>query len=103
MSPPIPCAIWSTPARPGIRPVLAKAGNAAVDDARIDLTYRLVIDAEPVLHIGFVILDDDIGAAGELHEDRAALVAFEVEGHRPLVAVQVLKIGTVAAAAGRVH
>ena len=55
-----------------------------------------------MLHVGFVVLDDDIGALGELHKDRVALIAFEVQGHCPLVAVQVLKIGTVTAAAGRV-
>jgi len=27
--------------------VLAEAGNAAVDDARVDLVHRFVIDAEP--------------------------------------------------------
>src|SRR5258708_7493444 len=102
MRPPMPWAIWSTPAPARIRAVLAKAGNAAVDDARVDLAHRFVIDAEPVLHVGFVVLDDDIGALGELHKDRAALIAFEVQGHCPLVAVQVLEIGTVAAAAGRV-
>ena len=46
-----------------IGPVLAKAGDAAIDDARVDLAHRLVIDAEPVLHVGFVVLDDDIGAS----------------------------------------
>ena len=55
-----------------------------------------------MLHVGFVILDDHIGALGELHKDRVALIAFEVQRNRPLVAMQVLEIGTVAAAAGRV-
>ncbi len=41
--------------------VLAEAGDAAVDDARVDLPDRLVIDAEAVLHGGFEILDDDVG------------------------------------------
>ena len=86
----------------GIGPVLPKAGDAAIDDARVDLPHRFVIDAEPVLHVGFVILDDHIGALGELHKDRVALIAFEVQRNSPLVAMQVLEIGTVAAAAGRV-
>ena len=85
-----------------VGPVLAKAGDAAIDDARVDLAHRLVIDAEPVLDVGFVILDDDVGALGELHEDRPALLALQVQGHCPLVAVQVLEIGAVAPAAGRV-
>jgi hypothetical protein len=83
-----------------IRPVLAKAGNAAIDDARIDLAHRVVIDAEPVFHIGFVVLDDDVGTLREFHKDRVTLVALQVQRHRPLVAVQVLEIGPVTPAAG---
>jgi hypothetical protein len=88
---------------PGIGPVLAKARDAAVDDARVDLAHRLIIDAEPVLHVGFVVLDDDIGALGKLHKDRVPLLALEVQCHRPFVAMQVLEIGPVTAAAGRIH
>src|SRR5271165_6117526 len=46
--------------------------------------------------------DDDVGAPGELEEDRAAFVAFQIQCHRPLIAVQVLEVGPVAAAAGGV-
>ncbi len=90
------------PGPTGIGSVLAKAGDAAIDDARVDLLDRLVIDAEPVLDVGFVVLDDDVGALGELEEDRAALLALQVQCHRPLVAVQILEIRAVAAAAGGV-
>ncbi len=87
---------------PGIRPVLAKSGYAAIDDARIDLLHRFVIDAEPMLNVGFVILDDDIGPLGQLEKDLQTFLALQVQRHRPLVAVKVLKIGAIAAAAGRV-
>ena len=90
------------PGAPGIGTVLAKTGDAAVDDARVDFFDRLVIDAEPVLHIRLVVLDDDVGAPRELKEDVETFLGLQVQGHRPLVAVQVLKVGTVAPAAGSV-
>ena len=85
-----------------IRPVLPEPRDRAVDDARIDLAHGLVIDAEPVLDGRFEVLDDDIGLLDELEEDFLPLRAFQVERQRPLVAVQILEIGAVAAAAGRV-
>src|SRR5260221_82039 len=36
--------------------VLAEAGNTAIDDARVDLPYALVIDAELGLHVGAEVL-----------------------------------------------
>ena len=80
---------------------LAEARDGAVDDARIDLRHRLVVDLEPVLHVGAVVLDDDVGLLRELHEDRVAFLALEVERHRLLVAMQVLEVEAVAAAAHR--
>ncbi len=41
--------------------VLAEAGNAAIDDARIDLAHALIVDAELRLHVGAEVLDDDVG------------------------------------------
>ena len=55
-----------------IGPGLAEAGDAAIDDARVDLLDRLVIDAEAEFHLGAEILDDDIGLLGQLHKDRLA-------------------------------
>ena len=86
----------------GIGAVLAEARDAAVDDARVDLSDRLVVDAEPVLDVGAVVLDDNVGALGKLEEDRKPLLALQVQRHRPLVAVQVLEIEAVAPAAGGV-
>src|SRR5262249_36899081 len=45
----------------GIRAGLAETGNAGIDQPRIDLRQRLVVDAKPLLHIGAEILDYDIG------------------------------------------
>ena len=41
--------------------VLAEAGDAAIDDARIDLAQALVIDAELGLHVGPEVLDHHVG------------------------------------------
>ncbi len=45
----------------GVRPVLAEAGNAGIDQARIDLGEGLVVDAEPLFHVGAEILHHDVG------------------------------------------
>ena len=79
-----------------IRAVLAEAGNAGVDQARIDRAQRLVIDAEPVLDVGPVIFDQHVGLAHQALQNLDALFAFEVERHRALVAVQILKVGGIA-------
>src|SRR5256885_4838026 len=90
-------------ARPvAVRPVLPEAGYAREDDARVDLRERLVIDAQAELHIGTIVLDDDVGGLRELHEDCHTLLRLQVEGDRALVAVQVLEIRAVARAAHRI-
>src|SRR5262249_51146630 len=48
------------------------------------------------------ILDHDIGLLSQLEEDLLPLGGFQIERQTALVAVQVLEIGTVAAAAGGV-
>ena len=45
----------------GVGAALAEARDRAVDDARIDLGHRLVVDLQPVLHVGAVVLDHDVG------------------------------------------
>jgi hypothetical protein len=87
---------------PGARPVragLAEAGNAAVDDARIDLLHVLPRDMQPVFHGGAHVLDDDIGLLDQPHEGGVALGRFQVEPDRALVAVQVLEVEPVPRAA----
>ena len=56
----------------GIGPALAEAGDAAIDDARVDLLDRLVIDAEAEFHLRAEILDDDVGLLRQLQKDRLA-------------------------------
>src|SRR5437773_3458659 len=80
-------------ARPlGVRAGLAEAGDRAVDDPRIDLRQRLVVDAEPLLHVRPEVLDDDVGARRQLLDDLDAARMLEVERHRALVPVQVEEV-----------
>ena len=80
----------------GIGAVLAEAGQAHVDEPRIDRAQRLVVDAEPLLHVGPVVLDQHVGGGRQLLQDRDALGRLEVERDAALVAVQVEEIGAVA-------
>ena len=99
ISPPMPCAIWSKPGRSRVGAVLAEAGDAAVDDALVDLLQRLVVDAEPVLHVGPEVLDHDVGLLDQPQERGAARRVLQVERDAALVAVQVLEVGALARAA----
>src|SRR5215472_5914381 len=84
----------------GVGPTLAKPGDAAIDDARVDRLDRLVIDAEPVFDLRAEILDDDVSLFRQLEEDRFALLRLQVQGQAALVAMQVLEIEAIAAGAG---
>ena len=79
--------------------VLAEAGDAAIDDARVDLAQALIVDAELCLHVGTKILDHDVGLLGEPLEHFEALGVLQVQRHGPLVAVQILEIRALARAA----
>ena len=79
-----------------VRAVLAEAGNAGEDDARIHLRERLVIDAEAELDVGPEVLHHHVGRLYEPEEDVLGLGQLEVERHRALVAVQVLHVRPVA-------
>ena len=58
-------------ARPvAIGAVLAEAGDAGEDDALVDLAQRVVVDAEPVLHVGAEILHHHVGLLDHAHEAR---------------------------------
>jgi hypothetical protein len=82
-----------------IRPVLPEAGDAAVDQARIDRAQALVVDAESALHVGAVVLHDDVGVLRQPLEDGHPVGLAEVQRDALLVAVQVLEIEPVTIAA----
>ena len=77
----------------GIGPVWAIARSPAVNDARVDLTQRLVVAAEPgergpahVAHEDVCILDQTV------HDLTAALI-FEVNTDRALASVETMEVG----------
>src|SRR5260370_11112153 len=45
--------------------VLAEAGDAAIDQARVDRAEALLVDTEPMLHVGAGIFDDPSSAVDE--------------------------------------
>ena len=79
-----------------VGPVLAEAGDRGVDQPRIHGAEALVVDAEPVLHVGAEVLHQHVGARRQALEDLAPARGLEVEGHRALVAVQILEVEAVA-------
>ena len=76
----------------GIRAGLAEARDTRIDEARIDHTQGLVIDPEPMLHVGAVVLDDHVGALDEALENLAPFRRFEIERQATLVAMQILEV-----------
>ena len=59
----------------GPRPGLAEAGDAGVDQPRIDRLQRLVVDAEPLRHAGPVVLDQDVRVSTSRSTPRAPACA----------------------------
>ena len=84
-----------------IGPILAEAGNARIDQARIDLAQRFVIDAEALLHGRAEILDQYVRLLDQALEGGEPLRRFQIERHTALVAMQVLKIRSLAWSAHR--
>ena len=79
--------------------ILPEARDTAVDDAGIDPAQALIVDAELRLDVGAEVLDHDVGLLGQALEGLKSPGILQVERHRPLVAVQVLEIRTMARAA----
>jgi hypothetical protein len=82
-----------------IGPALPEAGDAAIDQPRIERAQVLVVDPEPPLDVRSIVLDHDVGLARQPLEDGHALGLAQVQRHRLLVAVQVLEVEPVAVAA----
>ena len=79
------------------RPRLPERRQRAEHDARRADLDRLVAQSQPVHHPGTERVDDHVAGFGQLHEDLAAFVAFEVERHRELATLGVAEIRGVAA------
>ena len=70
-----------------LRPVLAKAGNGAIDQLRVQRAQRLVADAEAVHDAGPEVFPDDIGAFGELLTISTASGLVRSKGQAALVRI----------------
>ena len=71
-----------------VRPVLAVAGDRAVDEARVDASESLVADPEPVEHARAERLEQHVGVAGEPEQDLLALLVLEIDPDRALRPVE---------------
>ena len=58
--------------------VLAEAGDAAIDEARIDPAQRVVIDAEPRLDVGAEVLDHHVGLLRQPPEHSSPFGSFRL-------------------------
>ncbi len=86
-------------ARPvGIGPVLAEAGDAGVDQPRVDGAQLVRADAQAVLDVRAVVLDEHVGLPDQRMQDRQPLGLLHVQRQAFLVAVQVLVVGAVVVA-----
>ena len=65
------------------------------------LRQRLVVDAEPLLHVGAEILDHHVGLLDHALEGGEPFRRLQIQRHAALVAMQVLKIAALARAAHR--
>src|SRR6202011_4463253 len=74
----------------GIRAVLAEARDAGVDKPRVDRAQNLVVDAQPMLDAGAIVLDQHVSTLDEPFEDFEPFGVFEVNGKATLVTMQVL-------------
>ncbi len=64
--------------RRGQRPVLAPAGHAAVDEARVVGQQRVGAEAETLHHAGTKALDQAVGGAGQIADQGGALGRLQV-------------------------
>ena len=79
----------------GVRPGLAEARDRAIDQARIDRARRSVVEAVFREAADLVVLDQDVGAAGEPADEALAGRGRQVEGDRALRPVGREEIGGV--------
>ncbi|MNT15363.1 hypothetical protein D3C72_1504130 [compost metagenome] len=85
-----------------VRTILPEPRYAAIDDARIDLAQRLIVDAQLELHVGAIVFNHHIGLAHQVQKQRPPLGMLQVQRHAALIAVRVLVIGELRGTAGLV-
>ena len=71
---------------------LPKARNARVDDPRIDLRNRVVVDAQPMFDVCTVVFDHHVRFARKLEKQLPTPCMLEIECDASLVAMQILVV-----------
>ncbi len=79
--------------------VLPEAGDAAIDQPRVDGRQRVIVDAKALFDIRSKVFDDHIGLGDQAMKYGEAARVLEVKRHRALIAMQVLEISAMAWAA----
>src|SRR4029078_9309586 len=69
------------------RPLIAKPGDRAVQEARMLRSHALVIEAEPLNGARREVFDEDVGAIEECVDDRSRRWMLQIERQAFLVAV----------------
>ena len=71
-----------------VRPRQPEALDAREDDARVGGAQRLVVQAQALHQPRREVLDDDVGVADHVQEERTALGLFQVQHNAALVVVE---------------
>jgi hypothetical protein len=85
---------------PRVRAGFPVAGDRHVHQPRVDRPQRRVVDAQARRHARTVVLQEHVGAAGQLEEDLVSLGGLEVQRDAALVAVERQERGVDAVAGG---
>jgi hypothetical protein len=76
------------PGSPGVTSVLSESGEGTIDEARIDLMQRLIIDSEATGHPGAPALYEYVGALYEAEQTLTVLLLVQSEDNAPLTSVE---------------
>ena len=76
----------------GVGAILAEAGDGGVDQLGVDGPALLPAEAQPLHNARPVILNQHISGLHQLGKERFTALVLQIQGHAPLVAVQVLEV-----------
>ena len=87
----------SKPGRSSPRTGLAEAGDAGIDQSRIDGAQRRIVDLQPFGDAGAPVLDHHVGGPHQFVKHLSPRILLEIEGDAALVAVERKEAGAVVA------
>ena len=77
-----------------VRPLLAKARNTGIHQARINLPQRFIVHTQAVFHITAKVLNNHIRFGCHTLKQFLPRITFQVDSQRAFVAMQILLIRT---------